>query len=52
MAEVREDLVTAYDGARLDARYWISIALGISVSVFDYFDYYVVGFLEIGRAHV
>jgi MFS transporter, putative metabolite:H+ symporter len=45
MAEVREDLVTAYDGARLDARYWISIALGISVSVFDYFDYYVVGFL-------
>jgi putative MFS transporter len=45
MAEVREDLVTAYDGARLDARYWISIALGISTSVFDYFDYYVVGFL-------
>jgi MFS transporter, putative metabolite:H+ symporter len=45
MAEVREDLVTAYDGARLDARYWTSIALGISTSVFDYFDYYVVGFL-------
>jgi putative MFS transporter len=45
MAESREDLVTVYDGARLDARYWISIALGISTSVFDYFDYYVVGFL-------
>lgn len=45
MAESGEDLVTAYDGARLDARYWISIALGISTSVFDYFDYYVVGFL-------
>jgi MFS transporter, putative metabolite:H+ symporter len=45
MAEPGEDLVTAYDGARLDARYWISIALGISTSVFDYFDYYVVGFL-------
>jgi MFS transporter, putative metabolite:H+ symporter len=45
MAELREDLVTAYDGARLDARYWISIALGISTSVFDYFDYYIVGFL-------
>jgi len=45
MTEVRKDLVTAYDGARLDARYWISIALGISTSVFDYFDYYVVGFL-------
>ncbi|WP_407165203.1 MFS transporter [Bradyrhizobium sp. ORS 111] len=45
MAKAGEDLVTAYDGARLDARYWISIALGISTSVFDYFDYYVVGFL-------
>ncbi len=45
MAEFGEDLVTAYDRARLDARYWISIALGISTSVFDYFDYYVVGFL-------
>ena len=45
MADVKEDLVTSYDGAQLDARYWISIALGISTSVFDYFDYYVVGFL-------
>jgi MFS transporter, putative metabolite:H+ symporter len=45
MAEVREDLVTAYDRAGLDARYWISIGLGISTSVFDYFDYYIVGFL-------
>jgi putative MFS transporter len=45
MAVQREDLVTAYDAARLDARYWISIALCISTSVFDYFDYYIVGFL-------
>ncbi|QPF81883.1 MFS transporter [Bradyrhizobium genosp. L] len=45
MTNSREDLVTAYDGARLDAHYWISIALVISISVFDYFDYYVVGFL-------
>jgi putative MFS transporter len=45
MADLREDLVTVYDRARLDARYWISIALGISASVFDYFDYYLVGFL-------
>jgi putative MFS transporter len=45
MAEFGEDLVTAYDRARLDARYWISIALGISTSVFDYFDYFIVGFL-------
>jgi MFS transporter, putative metabolite:H+ symporter len=43
--DVREDLVTAYDRARLNARYWISIGLGISTSVFDYFDYYIVGFL-------
>ncbi|VIO72729.1 4-hydroxybenzoate transporter PcaK [Bradyrhizobium ivorense] len=45
MAESGEDLVTAYDSAPLDARYWTSIALGISTSIFDYFDYYVVGFL-------
>src|SRR6516165_347134 len=45
MADVKEDFVTSYDGARLDARYWISIALGIVSSVFDYFDYFVVGFL-------
>ena len=45
MAEVGKDLVAVYDDARLDARYWISIALGISTSVFDYFDYYLVGFL-------
>ncbi|WP_454621187.1 MFS transporter [Bradyrhizobium cenepequi] len=45
MAEFREDLVSAYDRARLDARYWISIALGVFTSVFDYFDYYIVGFL-------
>ncbi|WP_128927141.1 MFS transporter [Bradyrhizobium guangxiense] len=45
MVEVKEDLVTAYDQARLDARYWISIALSVSTSMFDYFDYFVVGFL-------
>lgn len=45
MAETGKDLVTIYDNARLDARYWISIALGISTSIFDYFDYYLVGFL-------
>jgi putative MFS transporter len=45
MAEFREDLVSAYDRAPLDTRYWISIALGTFSSVFDYFDYFVVGFL-------
>jgi putative MFS transporter len=45
MAIQREDLVTLYDKAPLDARYWISIALSITTSVFDYFDYFLVGFL-------
>jgi putative MFS transporter len=45
MADRGEDLVTLYDGAPLNARYWATIALGIASSVFDYFDYYIVGFL-------
>ena len=45
MADRGEDLVTLYDGAPLNARYWITIALGIVSSVFDYFDYFIVGFL-------
>lgn len=45
MPDYGEDLVAAYDQARLDARYWISIALGVFTSVFDYFDYFIVGFL-------
>ena len=45
MADQGEDLVTLYDGAPLNARYWMTIALGISSSVFDYFDYFIVGFL-------
>ena len=45
MADRGEDLVTLYDGAPLNARYWATIALGIVSSVFDYFDYFVVGFL-------
>ncbi len=45
MAIQREDLVTLYDQAPLDARYWISVALTITTSVFDYFDYFLVGFL-------
>src|SRR6201996_3277975 len=45
MADQREDLVTLYDGAPLNARYWITLALGITSSVFDYFDYFLVGFL-------
>src|SRR5215470_4637756 len=45
MADRGEDLVTLYDGAPLNARYWTTIGLGIVSSVFDYFDYFIVGFL-------
>ena len=45
MADRGEDLVTLYDGAPLNARYWTTIGLAIVSSVFDYFDYFVVGFL-------
>ena len=45
MADRGEDLVTLYDGAPLNARYWTTMALAIASSVFDYFDYFVVGFL-------
>jgi MFS transporter, putative metabolite:H+ symporter len=40
-----EDLVRLYDSAPLNARYWVSIALGMASSIFDYFDFYIVGFL-------
>src|SRR5258707_6640108 len=40
-----EDLVELYDRAPLNPRYWISIALGITTSVFDFFDFFIVGFL-------
>jgi putative MFS transporter len=45
MADRGADLVALYDRAPLNARYWVTIALGITSSVFDYFDYYIVGFL-------
>lgn len=40
-----EDLVELYDRAPLNPRYWISITLGITTSVFDFFDFFLVGFL-------
>lgn len=40
-----EDLVEFYDRAPLNTRYWISMALGITTSVFDFFDFFIVGFL-------
>ena len=45
MAAQRDDLVTLYDQAPLNARYWVSIGLAITISIFDYFDYFIVGFL-------
>ena len=45
MAAQRDDLVTLYDQAPLNARYWVSISLAITISIFDYFDYFIVGFL-------
>src|ERR1700749_3072826 len=45
MADRGEDLVTLYDGAPLNARYWTTIGLGIVSSVFDFFDFFIVGFL-------
>ncbi|MCA6124270.1 MFS transporter [Bradyrhizobium sp. WSM 1704] len=40
-----EDLVTLYDEAPLDARYWVSMALAVTTSIFDFFDFFIVGFL-------
>lgn len=40
-----EDLVTLYDEAPLNARYWVSMALAVTTSIFDFFDFFIVGFL-------
>ncbi|KRR25220.1 hypothetical protein CQ14_09375 [Bradyrhizobium lablabi] len=40
-----EDLVTLYDEAPLNARYWVSMALTVTTSIFDFFDFFIVGFL-------
>jgi putative MFS transporter len=45
MATQGEDLVTLYDQAPLNARYWTSMALVVATSIFDFFDFYIVGFL-------
>lgn len=45
MAVQGEDLVTLYDEAPLNARYWISVALSVTTSIFDFFDFFLVGFL-------
>lgn len=45
MTGPQEDLVALYDKAPLNLRYWASMMLGVTASVFDYFDFYIVGFL-------
>ena len=41
----QKDLVAIYDEAPLNWRYWVSVGLGIATGVFDFFDFYLVGFL-------
>ena len=45
MTQPEDDLVAIYDRAPLGPRYWISMALVVLTSVFDFFDFYIVGFL-------
>jgi MFS transporter, putative metabolite:H+ symporter len=45
MATQGEDLVALYDQAPLNARYWASMALAGGSSIFDFFDFFIVGFL-------
>jgi putative MFS transporter len=45
MTAQEDDLVALYDKAPLDARYWISMVLAVMTSIFDFFDFFIVGFL-------
>ena len=45
MTAQEDDLVALYDKAPLNARYWISMALAVMTSIFDFFDFFIVGFL-------
>ena len=45
MTAPEDDLVAIYDKAPLTPRYWISMTLAVLTSVFDFFDFYIVGFL-------
>jgi putative MFS transporter len=45
MTAPEDDLVAIYDKAPIGPRYWISMALAVLTSVFDFFDFYIVGFL-------
>ena len=45
MTAPEDDLVAIYDKAPIGPRYWISMTLAVLTSVFDFFDFYIVGFL-------
>jgi putative MFS transporter len=45
MTAPEDDLVAIYDRAPIGPRYWISMTLVVLTSVFDFFDFYIVGFL-------
>ncbi|HEX9522913.1 MAG TPA: MFS transporter [Reyranella sp.] len=45
MTAQEDDLVAIYDKAPLTPRYWVSMALAVATSVFDFYDFYIVGFL-------
>jgi putative MFS transporter len=45
MTAPEDDLVAIYDKAPIGLRYWISMTLVVLTSVFDFFDFYIVGFL-------
>jgi MFS transporter, putative metabolite:H+ symporter len=45
MTTQEDDLVALYDKAPLNARYWISMVLAVMTSIFDFFDFFIVGFL-------
>lgn len=45
MSAQEDDLVAIYDKAPLTPRYWASMTLVVLTGVFDFFDFYIVGFL-------
>jgi MFS transporter, putative metabolite:H+ symporter len=45
MTAQEDDLVALYDKAPINARYWISMVLAVMTSIFDFFDFFIVGFL-------
>jgi putative MFS transporter len=45
MSAEEDDLVAIYDKAPLTPRYWASMTLVVLTGVFDFFDFYIVGFL-------